>query len=102
MARVCWTDEARKRLDEIVAYIAADSVENALRFECGIIQASRRLETFPHAAAFVAELRDYGVREIYYGAYRVLYVVRDDVCYVVCVIHGSRDLLRHIDPASWN
>lgn len=101
MASVVWTDEARKRLDEIVAHIATDSVENALRFERGIIQASRRLETFPYAAAVVEELREYGVREIYYGAYRILYVVQQRTCYVVCVIHGSRDLLHHIDPKKW-
>jgi toxin ParE1/3/4 len=101
MARVVWTDEARKRLDEIVAHIAADSVDNAIRFERGIIQASRRLETFPHAAAIVEELREYDVREIYFGAYRILYVVREETCYIVSVIHGSRDLLRHISPDDW-
>ena len=101
MARVVWTDEARRRLDEIVAYVAKDSERNALRLEQAIIQASRRMETLPNAGAMVEELRDYGVREIYHGVYRILYVVRDSVCYVVCVIHGSRDLMRHVDPEDW-
>jgi hypothetical protein len=59
------------------------------------------METLPLAAAIVEDLRDYGVREIYYGAYRVLCVVREETCYIVCVIHGSRDLLRHINPVDW-
>ena len=76
MARVVWTDEARARLDEIVAYIAKDSPRNALRVEKGIVQASRRMETMPLGAGIVEELREYAVREIYYGVYRILYVVR--------------------------
>jgi plasmid stabilization system protein ParE len=101
MADVVWTEEARHRLEQIVLHIAQDSVPSALRFERELIEASRRIGVFPKAAAIVEELREYGVREIYFGAYRILYVVRDDTCYVVCVIHGSRDLLRHIDPQKW-
>jgi plasmid stabilization system protein ParE len=84
-----------------VAYVAQDSERNALRLEQAIIQASRRMETLPHAGAAVEELREYGVREIYHGVYRILYVARGNVCYVVCVIHGSRDLMRHINPDDW-
>jgi plasmid stabilization system protein ParE len=101
MARVVWTDEARARLDEIVAYIATDSSKNALRVEKGIIQASRRMETLPYGGGIVEELRQYGVREIYYGVYRILYVIREETCYVVCVIHGSRDLMGNINPDDW-
>jgi toxin ParE1/3/4 len=101
MARVLWTDEARQRLAEIVAYIAQDSEQNALRVERGIIQASRRMETLPYAGGIVEDLRQYEVREIYYGVYRILYVIREEAVYVVCVIHGSRDLLRHVNPADW-
>lgn len=101
MAQVVWTDEARKQLDGIVAHIAQDSVPNALRFEREIIQASRRMETLPYAAGIVEDLREYGVREIYYGAYRILYVIREETCYIICVIHGNRDLLRHINPNDW-
>jgi len=101
MARVVWTEEARTRLDEIVAYIAKDSPANALRVERGIVQASRRMETLPYGGGVVEELRQYSVREIYYGIYRILYVIRDTTCYVVCVIHGSRDVLRHIEPKDW-
>ena len=101
MARVVWTVEARERLDEIVAYVAKDSERNALRLEKAIVQASRRMEMLPHGGGIVEQLRAYGVREIYYGAYRILYVVREDACYVVCVIHGSRDLLQHVNPEDW-
>jgi plasmid stabilization system protein ParE len=101
MARVVWTEEARQRLDEIIAYVAQDSEQNALRLERNIIQASRRMETMPFGGAVVEELRDHGVREIYFGIYRILYVIRKETCYIVCVIHGSRDLLRHIDPGDW-
>ena len=59
------------------------------------------METLPHAGAMVEELREHGVREIYHGVYRIMYVVRESVCYVVCVIHGSRDLMRHINPDDW-
>ena len=101
MARVVWTAEASQRLDDVIAYIARDSPSNALKVEQGIIQASRRMETLPLGGGVVEELREYGVREIYFGVYRILYIVRDDTCYVVCVIHGSRDLLRHVNPDDW-
>jgi len=81
MARVFWTAEARDRLDAIVAYIAQDSPQNALKVENGIIQASRRMETLPYGGGIAEELKEYGVREIYYGAYRILYVIKDGACY---------------------
>ena len=101
MARVVWTNEARHRLDEIVAFVAQDSQRNALRLEEAIIKASRRMETLPLGGGIVEELREYAIREIYYGVYRILYVVREDTCYIVCVIHGSRELLRHVRPEDW-
>jgi len=101
MVRVVWTQEASDRLAEIVAYIAQDSPENALRVERAIIQASRRMETFPFAGGVVEDLHQYDVREIYYDVYRILYVVKEDASYIVCVIHGSRDLLSNVNPEDW-
>jgi plasmid stabilization system protein ParE len=45
------------------------------------------------------------VREILFGDYRIIYRVAAGACYVMTVmtvIHGSRDLARHIDPRGWD
>ena len=99
MARVVWTDEASRRLAGIVAYIAKDSPRNALQFERQIIEASRRMEILPFGGGNVQEFPEDEVREIYHGVYRILYVVRGETCYIVCVIHGSRDLSQHFQPS---
>src|SRR3972149_10970055 len=50
----------------------------------------------------VPEFKDEYIRELIYGSYRIIYLIRNDDCYISAVIHGSRDILRHLKPGDWD
>ena len=41
-------------------------------------------------------------RELIHGAYRIIYEIRQDSCYIEAVIHSSRDLMMHYEPGKWD
>ncbi len=102
MAEVIWTEPALNDLYEIVSHVAKDSPVYARRLGLRIVQAPRRLAEFPKSGRVVPEFNDEAIRELIYGAYRIIYIVRTQICYVVSVVHGSRDLLRHLTPGDWD
>ncbi len=101
MARVIWTNPALADVQHIIEYISNDSLFYAERVGTRIVQAPRRLKQFPFSGRVVPEFSDNNIREIIYGAYRIIYQIREDVCYVVAVIHGSRNLPLHVHPNDW-
>lgn len=52
----------------------------------------------PQSGARVPEFDRDDIRELVVRPYRILYAIRGETCHVVAVVHGSRDLLRLIDP----
>ena len=70
--RVDWTDLALDRADEIAQHIAADDREAAVRGMVGLFDAADRLSDFPESGRVVPELERRDVRELVYGAYRVV------------------------------
>lgn len=101
MARVIWTNPALADVQRIIEYISNDSQYYAERVGNRIVQAPRRLKQFPLSGRVIAEFSDNNIREIIYGAYRIIYLIREDVCYIVAVIHSSRNLLLHVNPDDW-
>jgi plasmid stabilization system protein ParE len=104
MAKVVWTGPAVTDLTAAFAYLAkaSGSVDVADRVCTEILDASYdRLETFPDAGALVDPLKHIHAREIYKHSYRIIYIHRNDACYVLMCIHSSRDLVRHLDPQRW-
>jgi plasmid stabilization system protein ParE len=83
-------------------YIEANSPGAARRFCTELYESSDRLRLFPRSGQIVPEFGLEHVREILFGNYRILYQVAAGACYVMAVIHGGRDLSRHIDPTNWN
>lgn len=102
MARVFWTESAINDLLSIVEHIAEDSSAYAKRFVMRVIEAPRRLEQFPNIGRIVPEFDDENIRELLYGTYRIIYQIRKDRCYMVAIIHSSRDLLQHVKPGEWD
>lgn len=98
MAKVIWTEPALIDLHEIIGYIARDSQVYAERFGLKVVQAPRRLRKFPCSGRIVPEFNDDTIRELIYGSYRIIYKIYESDCYVVAVIHGSRDIIKHIKP----
>lgn len=50
----------------------------------------------------VPEFNDPSIRELIYGSCRIIYKVKEQVCFIVAVIHGSRVILEHLKPSEWD
>jgi toxin ParE1/3/4 len=59
-------------------------------------KAVQRLRQFPEAGSMVTEFGNPNVREIYQGAYRIIYRVKSDKIDIVAVYHSAR-LLGELD-----
>ncbi len=102
MAEVDWTEPALRDLEIVINYIAMDSPRYAERCGNNIVQAPRILKDHPKIGRIIPEFNVDSVRELIYGAYRIIYEIRKDTCYIVAVIHSSRDLIRHYKPGKWD
>jgi toxin ParE1/3/4 len=98
MADVFWTHPALADVKDIAAFIAKDSPTYAARMAQRLLHSTRRLRLLPYSGGMVLEFGDPTIREVLVRPYRVIYAVRDGNCYVVAVVHGSRDLVALHSP----
>jgi len=101
VAQVIWTEPALNDLHEIIRHVAQDSATYAERLGTHLVEAPRRLAAFPRSGRVVPEFHDQHIRELIYGAYRIIYLIKRQSCYITAVVHGSRDVLRHVKPGGW-
>ena len=89
---VILTPQAQDDLRQIVSYIARDSPEHARAFGNILVDTALSLGTQPERGRVVPEQDDPAVREIFRGAYRIIYeVVRDpSTVFVLRFWHGAR------------
>ena len=92
MGQVHWSEPALADLREIVSFVARDSPAYAARLASRISEAPRRLAAFPRLGQVVPELNQPSIRELWVRPYRIIYLIRDPDCFVLAVVHGSRDL----------
>lgn len=102
MVKIIWTEPALDDIRSIMEFIAQDSVYYADATARGILNAPRRIKNFPLSGRIVPEFCDASIREVIYGSYRVIYKTITSKCFVVAVVHASRDIIRHLTPAEWN
>ena len=89
---------ADKDLGDIAEYIAADSLDHAIRFLFAARQTMEFLTTSPRAGAEyelasgrrLKGLRKWGVRG--FRNYLILYRVGNETIEIVRVVHGARDI----------
>ncbi len=98
MGYVSWTLKSSTNLESIHDYISSDSGSAfyAKRFVRALIQATRKLETFPRCGREVPELRRFSFREVIHKGYRIVYRIvgpNEDI-EILAVVLGARDLLR--------
>jgi toxin ParE1/3/4 len=98
VARLIWTEPALNDLKEIAAFIAKDSPTYARRFGHRLREAPKRLKLFPHLGSVVPEFDRPTLRELLVEPYRIVYEIREDDCYVLAVVHGSRNLTKAFRP----
>ncbi len=99
MGRVVGTDPAIADLQGIMDFIARDSPHYALRVGECIYEAAGKLELGQRAGGMVPEFAVDHFREVLMRPYRIIYEFRGQGCYIVAIIHASRDVPRHVQPS---
>jgi toxin ParE1/3/4 len=72
---VVWTPTARDCVDEILAFIAADSPAAAAKVLDVILAAAESLSVFAERGRIVPEIESRAIREIFVYRYRLMYQV---------------------------
>ncbi len=95
--RVVWTTRAQARLAQIHEYIAKDQPGNADRFIDRVTRHGDRVGDHPYAARMVPEYQQEDLREVFEGAYRIIYRILPDRVDIMTVRHGAQLLPEEVD-----
>ena len=90
--RIVWSPLALERVEDIAQYIAEDKPGAAVEWVDGIFDTVERLADFPEIGRVVPEVGGRRIREVIFGAYRIIYSVRDQVD--ILTVRRSSQLLR--------
>jgi len=90
--RVRITRTAERDLEEALAFIAQDNLQEAEKFICNLEEQIDTLERFPERCPLIPENEMLGTRyrHLLYGNYRSVFRIAGKTVYVLRVIHGSR------------
>jgi toxin ParE1/3/4 len=91
-----WTEPAVNQLGAIAEYIALVSPVYAEQTIDRIVARLRQAQEFPESGRRVAEAPTLDLRELIEPPYRLIYRVAADVVLVIAIVHGKRDLPRHL------
>ena len=92
---VIWTDTAKKDLNEIIVYIAQDSIEIAIQKYEKLKEAAEPLVLFPKQGRVIPELLKHNItkfKELIISPWRLMYKIENNVVYVMAVIDGRRNI----------
>ncbi|MHA1104115.1 MAG: type II toxin-antitoxin system RelE/ParE family toxin [Promethearchaeota archaeon] len=92
MVEIEWSPSAEIDLNEIIDYIAHDSLEYALSFYEQVSEKVENLSQFPKMGRTVPELDDPNIRELILRNYRLIYRILGEKVQIVRLFHGSRVL----------
>ena len=92
MVEIEWSTTAQNDLNDIIDYIAQDSLEFALSFYDQVKEKLENLTEFPNMGRKVPELDDPNIRELIFRNYCLIYRIMGDKIQIVRVFHGSRIL----------
>jgi len=90
MAEIEWSSKAENDLNEIIDYIAQDSLEYALSFYEQVREKVENLIQFPRMGRIVPELDEPNIRELILRNYRIIYRILEKEIQIVRLFHGSR------------
>ncbi len=92
--RVVWAESAQHALDEVLANIAAESMDGATRVLTSALETADSLSTFAERGRVVPEVGEPTLRELFVYDYRLLYRVHDDRIVIRAFLHGARDFAK--------
>ena len=87
--KVYWTEESYIALRHIRDHISQDSDVFARRTIERILVREAQIGAFPQSGRKVPEYNNDDIREVFEGAYRIIFKINDDVVDVLTVVHGT-------------
>ncbi len=99
--KVLWTHTAKNDLEEIIEYIAQDSLETAIKKYEEIKATAKKLSIFPEQGRIIPELAEQNIvkyRELIISPWRLMYKIEKEAIYIMAIIDGRRnieDILLH-------
>ncbi|HEY0106716.1 MAG TPA: type II toxin-antitoxin system RelE/ParE family toxin [Rhizomicrobium sp.] len=91
--RVIVSPQASADIDDILAFIAADNPDAAVKYVAGLRKKAKSLGQFPRIHPLREDLpRE--MRSAAYGSHVLIFRIRNSVVDVVRIVHGARDLPR--------
>jgi toxin ParE1/3/4 len=91
--KLVWSPLALERLVEIGESLAVEQPIAAGKWVEGAFDAVVRLRRFPLSGRSVPEIRRTDLREVIYGAFRIIYRVDQDRVVVLTIRHARQQLL---------
>lgn len=89
---VIWAQQAVVDLRSIHDFIARDSRYYAKKVVHDIREIVDDLNELPKMGRIVPELNEEDVRELFLYSYRIIYEIKDEVIFVLAVVHQRRNL----------
>ena len=77
--KIVWSPLSLERVEDTARYIAEDNPDAAIRWIDNLFSTVERLADFPKSGRIVPEVGSPRIRELIFGAYRVIYSVKDQV-----------------------
>ncbi|WP_339409619.1 type II toxin-antitoxin system RelE/ParE family toxin [Pseudomonas sp. EA_35y_Pfl2_R5] len=96
--KIVWSPLALERVEDIAQYIAEDKPAAAAKWVNKLFATIERLADFPESGRIVPEIGAQRIREVMFGAYRVIYSVKDQVD--ILTVRRSNQLLRESELGS--
>ncbi len=97
MAKIRWTNESEKWLQEIYNYIAQDNVNSAHEVVLGIFKKVQILKEFPQVGYLYKVVSEGEIRILLYGHYRIAYLLRSEkMIDILGIFHGAMDIDRYL------
>ena len=98
MAKINWTDESEKWLQDIYHYIARDNREAAIRTVEAIYNKAQTLLDFPQIGYKYEPIQDREVRILLYGHYRIAYLIKENKDIdILGIFHGALDIEKYLN-----
>ena len=86
---------ADANLEDIYLRIRKDSPDRAAQWRKDLVKAAQTLDRFPQRCHLAPESGpEIEIRQLVYGAYRILFTVAKNTVYVLHIRHGARQPLR--------
>jgi len=90
---IVWANQALRKLNEFVDYIAQDDLVTAEKWAIKLIEKTDQLIEQPESGRIVPEFNEPNLRELIFGNYRVIYRIRkeENTIYIQTVWHVRQD-----------